>query len=110
MTDDRVAYTNFYILHNWRDKSRRMIDRAAPSSSLLLQSGLPAKIARPGLAHPGKPLPAVPFASHKHPGYVAIDKWIRSLRVPLLPPGYRVRYRIPGMPVEKPSPATQPAD
>ncbi|MCK4624806.1 MAG: hypothetical protein KAV00_05815, partial [Phycisphaerae bacterium] len=41
LTDERVLYTNFYILHKWERNGRRMIDRDNPEMSLLLQYGLP---------------------------------------------------------------------
>jgi len=110
MTDARVAYTNFYILQGWKDGGKRMIDRDVPASSLLLQCALPPRIAKPGLGHPegGRRAQEAPFPSQKHPAYQAMDKWIRSLRVPLLPPGYRIRYKIPNMPTGTASTAPAP--
>ncbi len=105
MTDDRVAYTNFYILQGWQKKGKEMISRDDPRSSLLLQCGLPKRIAKPGLGHPGeKELTPVPFASQKDRGYAATLKWITSLRSPMLPPGYRISYKIPGMHAKSPPP------
>ena len=110
MTDDRVAYTNFYILHAWSRGGTRMIDRDEPSRSRLLQAGLPQSIAKPGLGHP-KPLNPPVFASPRDRNYRLIERWIGSLRSPLLSPGYRVNYTIPNL-GKKPTataPAAEPA-
>jgi len=106
VTDDRVAYTNFYILHAWSQGGARMIDRDEPSRSRLLQAGLPKSIAKPGLGHP-KPLNPPVFSSPRDRNYRLIEQWIRSLTSPLLPPGYRVKYTIPNLGT-KPT-ATAPA-
>ncbi|HET6429982.1 MAG TPA: hypothetical protein VM389_07000 [Phycisphaerae bacterium] len=109
MTDDRVAYTNFFILQGWQKKGKRVVDRDAPISSMLLQAGLPSNIAEPGLGHPGKALPNPPFPSQKHPAYVMTDKWIQSLSRSLrMLPGYGIRYKIPGMPEPQPPTTTAP--
>jgi len=94
LSDDRVVYTNYYILHEWKRDARRIINLDAPANSLLLEYGLPAKVAKPGFVHPKK-LADPPFTSRRHADYVKVKKWIESLRNPMLPPGYRIQYKIP---------------
>jgi len=101
LRDDRIAYTNFFILQGWEVQGRKLIKRDNPEMSLLLQYGLPPKLAR--LPHPGPMEPL--FRSTQDRTYRTILDWIRSLRYPL-PGEYGVKYRIPGLPVEPPS--TQP--
>jgi len=106
MTDDRVAYTNFYILHAWRLDRRRMIYRDDPPASVLLQAGLPKKIAKPSLSHPTVLNPPV-FTSERGRNYRQVEQWIRSLTTPLLPPGYRVIYQVPNLPRPSARPAPE---
>ena len=110
ITDDRVMYTNFYILQAWSREGRALINRNSPVNSMLLQAGLPADIAKQNLKHP-KPLKPPPFKSETDRNFVAVQKWIRSLKV-LLPPGYRVSYKLPQPKKQKdaaPAPAPAPA-
>lgn len=93
-SDDRVAYTNYYILHEWKLGDRRIINLDAPQNSLLLEFGLPSDVAKPSLVHPKKRRKP-PFASRRDPDFRKIERWIDKLERPMLPPGYRVDYRIP---------------
>ncbi len=94
-TQDRVVYTNFYILHAWSRDGRKLIDRKRREMSLLLQHGLPADLAR--TPHPAPT--GVIYRSRETRNYVNVDRWIGRLRWPFLPPGYRVKYdKVPGMP------------
>ena len=102
LTDERIAYTNFYILHKWEHNGRRMIDRDSPEMSLLLQYGLPRKLAkcpRPKYIH--GPI----FTSKNDRNYKLISEWIKSLRR-LFPPGYRIKYKLPGTEAAEPKPPT----
>ncbi|KKK96974.1 hypothetical protein LCGC14_2657410, partial [marine sediment metagenome] len=108
MADDRVAYTNFYILQAWTKSSRAMIDRDEPAQSRLLQSGLPDEIATRAASHSKKPLQPPVFRSTRDRKFRLIEKWIKSLRQPLLRPGYRVNYALPGLGKPKPAPDTGP--
>lgn len=92
--DERVVYTNYYILHEWARGGKRLINLEKPEDSLVLQAGLPQNLAQPNLAHP-KPTDAPAFPSQKDPNYKLVSDWINSLSRPFLPPGYRVDYKIP---------------
>ncbi len=108
LTDERIAYTNFYILHTWERGGRKMIDRDNPEMSLLLQYGLPKKLAKvPAPDYVPGPI----FTSKEDHNYKLIEEWIESLRRPFLSPGYRVNYKLPGQDTVEPEPpATKPAD
>jgi len=99
-SDERITYTNFYILHKWQRNGLKFINRDDPDMSLLLQYGLPAKLAK-------VPKPSYIkgniFTGPDDPRYKVIKNWIMSLRHPFLPPGYRVDYKLPGQ-----SPTTKP--
>ncbi len=97
LTDDRVVYTNYYILHAWQSRGRKTINLDAPENSLLLEMGLPPDVAKRELVHPGKKLANPPFPSRQHPDYRKVKAWIEKLHNPMLPPGYRVSYRLPGL-------------
>lgn len=91
--DDRVFYTNFLILDAFETRQGRLIDRARPAQSLILQYGLPREQATAD--HP-TPLPPM-FRNDQDPRFRAVDAWIRSLLYPH--PSYAgVEYlnRIPG--------------
>lgn len=108
ITDERVVYTNFYILHTWSRarRARKLIvrgDRDHRERSLLLQYGLPPNLAR--VRHPARTDPA--FQSNTGRKYRLVDRWIRDLRHPFLSPGYRIDYQVPGMP--KKTTTTQPS-
>lgn len=99
LTDDRVVYTNFYILHTWsRSRGARKVivrgDREHRERSLLLQYGLPHKLAK--LRHPARIDSA--FRSNRGQKYRLVDRWIYDLHHPFLSPGYRIDYQVPGMP------------
>lgn len=73
----RVAYTDFYILHSYREGHAYMIDRDKPEESLLLQWGLPRDQAR-------YKAPDVPgwrpfFTGEDDPQFIQIRDWIDSL-------------------------------
>jgi hypothetical protein len=108
VTDDRVLYTNFYILHAWQRDGRKLINRDQPGNSMLLQAGLPTHIAKQGLAHPKEVVPPV-FPSERDRNFRVIEEWILTLRRPFLPPGYRVSYKLPGLQQEEPPATTAPA-
>ena len=100
-TDDRVVYTNFYILHAWQRGGRKLINRDQVKNSMLLQAGLPGNIARQNLTHPTELTPPV-FASERERNFRLIEGWIESLKRPFLPPGYGVKYRVPGLQEQAP--------
>ncbi len=107
LTDERIAYTNFYILHTWERGGRKMINRDNPEMSLLLQYGLPKKLAK--IPAPDY-VPGPIFTSKEDRKYKLIEEWIESLRRPFLSPGYRIDYKLPGQnTVEPEPPATKPA-
>ena len=75
--DKAVAYTNFFILSQYKDGEQVMIDRLAPEHSLLLQWGLPRELAiYPAPEVPGwKPF----FADTDADRYQDYLAWIDSL-------------------------------
>lgn len=104
--DERVLYTNFYILHRWQRGKQRFINREKREMSLLLQWGLPRKIALEKAPEYLRPI----YLSRKDRKYKIIDKWIESLRWPFLSPGYRIKYKPPGQkPPKPPTPTTTTA-
>ncbi len=109
LTDERIAYTNFYILHTWERGGRKMINRDNPEMSLLLQYGLPknlAKVPAPDYV----PGPIFPTGKEDR-NYKLIAEWIESLYRPFLSPGYRIDYKLPGQDTAEPEPpATKPAE
>ena len=109
MTDDRVAYTNFYILHRWSRGGSRLINRGVPANSLLLECGLPEDVAKEGLGHPKK-LDRPVYRNRTTDGnYKLVRRWIEGLKNPLLPPEYRIKYKLPVLEDKAPVPAG-PAD
>ena len=107
--DDRVFYTNFYILNQFKGRRGKMIDRGRPAQSLLLQYGLPEKLA--SAKHPGGPLPRPAYRSTRNKKYRMVDDWIRSLWRPR--PKYPVKFKIPGEKEPLPAadaPETRPVD
>ncbi|MDY7009593.1 MAG: hypothetical protein SVV80_02425 [Planctomycetota bacterium] len=103
LTDDRVAYTNFYILHKWERGGQKMIDRDNVKMSLLLQYGLPRKLAkRPRPDYVPGPI----FRSQDDRNYKLIENWIESLHRPFFSPGYQIDFKLPGQDVAKPEPPT----
>jgi len=106
LKDERALYTNFYILHKWSKGGRRLINRDNHEMSLLLQYGLPQKLAR--LPHP-KRLDTI-YRTKQDPSYRIVEGWIETLRFPFLRPGYRIKYTLPGQaPVPTTSTAPAPA-
>ncbi len=107
LTDERILYTNFYILHKWQRSGRRMINRDNPKMSLLLQYGLPRELAK--CPRP-KYVPGPIFTGPNDRNYKLIKKWIESLHR-LFPPGYRIEYKLPGQDTGKPTtPTTKPVE
>ena len=81
-----------------------MIDRNQPSRSLLLQFGLPEKLAR--VKHP-KGGPTRPmYRDVRHRPYKMMDDWIRSLLNPR--PKYGLKFKAPGEEKAEPTPAIAP--
>ena len=103
MGDERILYTNFYILHSYA-RGGQMIDRANPENSLLLECGLPKKLARTPHSKEINPV----FPTRDDNNYRIILNWITTLRHPLLPEDYGVKYKVPGQPESAPS--TEPAE
>lgn len=71
---DQTLYTNFYILHQAATSSGRVIDRARPEQSLLVQYGLPR-------AQSESPHPLVPgwrpaLRGRQDPMYARLLRWI----------------------------------
>lgn len=87
---ERADYTNFLIMSLWEKDGQRLIDRNDNDSSLVLQYGLPAGLAR--LRHP-KPISPI-FASSKAANYKRCEDWIKSLEG-TMPPNYRTTYQPP---------------
>lgn len=109
---DDVAYTNFYILQNYRqtfgDVERLMIDRTYPDRSILGQFALHIDVAEvdhpevKGVGH------IKPIAANKNsPGYKAIINWMTELVAG--EPMYGIKYDIPGKATTKPA-QTAPSD
>ena len=99
--NEAVAYTNFYILQQYRKNidgvERKMIDRANPESSLLIQFGLPAELAETD--HPAVGNYSGIFRNRSDPTYNAIVNWMgKSLA--LIEPNYEIEFK---------PPTTQPA-
>ncbi len=78
---EQSLYTQFLILDRGVLGRERLIDRAQPADSLILQYGLPARV--PHKPHPGnmefKPLYPQGLDD---PGYRMVHDWIEMLRVP----------------------------
>jgi hypothetical protein len=90
--DERIDYTNFVILDGFvgAGGNARMIDRASPEKSLLLQYGLPPE--RAEMKHPVKLRQPV-FAAQAAAAYRRVRDWIALLKSPH--PSYRLDYRPP---------------
>ncbi|HUS47009.1 MAG TPA: hypothetical protein VM098_02730 [Phycisphaerae bacterium] len=84
---ESTEYTNFYILDSFRKADLYLIDRSIPEKSLLLQFGLPEKLADDD--HP-KAITAI-FADNSDSKYVQLRDWIQSLRA--VHHGYGLRYK-----------------
>jgi hypothetical protein len=112
---DTSFYTDFYILQTYQKKIdlpasvfgggptvRRMVDRAHPALSLLIQYGLPVKVA--DTPHPQVPYWQPIYTGDRDPGYKQVIQWMsRSLKP--FDPQYSIQY--PG--VAAASPATAPS-
>jgi hypothetical protein len=97
-----AVYTNFYILQSYSatvDKVKYLaLDRDAPDHSLVLQYGLPLKVAVP--AHPPVPGWRPRFQTSEDAAYVTIADWLKnSLKV--VKPEYGL-YVAPSGPTSKP--------
>lgn len=108
---DDVAYTNFYILQNYRqmfgDVEHLMIDRTYPDRSILAQFALNHEVAE--LDHPEvKGLGHIkPFAANKNvQGFKNLINWITELVAG--EPMYGIKYELPGKSTTKPT-STGPA-
>jgi len=107
---DEVAYTNFYILQNYKqsfgDKEYSMIDRTYPDRSILAQFALSPDASE--LKHPEiKGQTYKPIAPNRSsPGYRTIVGWMKNLQAG--EPDYGIKYDLPGG-AKKKSPAPAPA-
>jgi len=99
---DQLYFTNFLLLDAFESSRGRMIDRAHPARSLLLQFGLPAYKARATHPVPIRPV----FRSTDDRQYKLVDEWIRMLVHPH--PQYAIDYRLPGR-ADRPQFAAPPA-
>ena len=93
-SDSLGLYTNFLILDLYATKNGSMISRDVPERSLLMEYGLPEKLAQ--AKHPGdkkKAKRSPIFRNTKDVRYVAVRKWIDSLTRPR--PNYNVKYQPP---------------
>ena len=89
--DERIPYTNFAILVGYTfEGGRRLIDRSTHKKSVLLQYGLPPKMAQ---RRHSKEIPPL-FVNNKNVNYKRVLQWIEGLSKPNYP-DYRLRYRPP---------------
>jgi hypothetical protein len=95
---DEVAYTNFYILQNYKqsfgDKEYSMIDRTYPERSILAQFALSPDTSE--LKHPEiKGQAYKPIAPNRSsPGYRTLVEWMKELQAG--EPSYGIKYDLPG--------------
>ncbi len=96
----RAAYTDFYILHNFRLGNAYMIDRDKPDESLLVQWGLP----RDQASYKAPDVPGWrPFFTGKDdPKFTTIVEWIGSLYKAV---DYGISYTPPAAAEPDPAPA-----
>jgi hypothetical protein len=92
---DAATYTNFYLLSTYQKRANpqsdavfgsgdaRMIDRAQPARSIVLQYGLPGAIAESD--HPDVAGFRPPFRGVNDAKYVSILNWISQTLVPVDP-------------------------
>ncbi|MFP4104641.1 MAG: hypothetical protein ACLFVU_01000 [Phycisphaerae bacterium] len=114
-TPDRLMYTNYALLHGYKDdKGRLMIDRDNPDRSLLLQFAMPRSQAM--YKHPEQTKMRPMVRNEKSATYKRMYKWIDGLKKPPHP-NYRLDYEPPlGMKIhdtsgfDLPPLDTQPAD
>lgn len=99
---DATLYTNFYILSQAATPSGRLIDRAEPEKSLLVQYGLPREQAQ--TPHPSVPGWRAALRGRQDPLYARLVQWIgRQLYQP--EPDYGIDPA-PPTPALSPLPAT----
>ncbi|MEE9212119.1 MAG: hypothetical protein V3U29_05640 [Phycisphaeraceae bacterium] len=99
-----TVYTNFYILHRYANANGRMIDRAEPRRSLLLQYGLMREAA--ATAHPDVPGWRHQFVNEQDPRFVTYVDWISSLWQPV--PNYGIDYQVPKPGAKEQQPIDEP--
>jgi len=91
---DRISYTNFYILTQVRIGGVPMIDRDRPEESLILQWGLPresAKFPAPEDVPNWQPY----FRDTEDQRYTRIVEWIKTLVADNRNTDYGITYRLP---------------
>ena len=86
--DPRTLYTNFFVLHSTSVDNHDMIDRLDPSSSLLLQYGLPRDQATK--VHPDVPGWRPKLTSPQLPMYQRTQQWIGALWKPVPDYGFSI--------------------
>lgn len=90
--EDATAFTNFYILSEYRNQDGDMIDRGTPERSLLIQYGLPREAA--ATPHPDVPGWQPAFRTDRDRQYQLIREWLGSgLYSPK--PDYGIDYPLP---------------
>ncbi|MDB5319725.1 MAG: hypothetical protein JWN40_1356 [Phycisphaerales bacterium] len=95
---DEVAYTNFYILQNYKqsfgDKEYSMVDRTYPERSILNYFALSPEASE--LKHPEiKGQTYKPIAANKgSPGYRTLIEWMKELQAG--DANYGMKYDLPG--------------
>jgi hypothetical protein len=95
---DEVAYTNFYILQNYKqslgDKEYSMIDRTYPERSILAYFSLSPEASE--LKHPEiKGQTYKPIAANKSaPAYRTLIEWMKELQAG--DANYGIKYDLPG--------------
>jgi hypothetical protein len=90
----QADYTNFLILSLWAKDGQYLIDRRDPENSLLLQHGLPLKLATAGFAHKNVPMRQTAFNDTSADNYRRILSWIKVLQG-AVPPPYHTAYQPP---------------
>jgi len=114
--NDAVVYTDFYILEKYVKQGagggglfggadRRLIDRANPEQSLLLQYGLPQNVGQP--PHPDVRGFRPPYVNKDNPQLRRVLNWIKG-QSPMEPAYEGIKYELPHAPGTEP-PATAPA-
>ena len=119
--NDAATYTNFYTLGHYIRKlpgvgggggdnvfgrgELRMIDRQAPTQSLILQYGLPAAISE--YDHPEVPNYRAPYRGMNDARYQQILRWVGESLVPV-PPDYGFTFGPTASPASEPATAPAP--
>jgi len=118
--NDAAVYTDFYILEKYVKQGagggsifggadRRMIDRANPEQSMLLQYGLPQNMGQP--PHPDVRGFRPAYVNKDNPQYRRVLTWIKG-QSPMEPVYEGIKYDLPHAPGSEPpatAPATKPA-